>query len=76
MPPACGHGVAGEIDPYRGVRIWVMNCGEVACELSTLDFFQPAYMHEWIDAALSGKTDGWREIDLERLAAIRKKQTI
>lgn len=76
MPPSCGHGVAGEIQPYRGVRIWQMNCGEVACELSLRDFFQPAYIHEWIDAALAGETDGWVEINLERLAAIRSGKTI
>lgn len=70
--PSCGHGVAKEVAPYRGVRIWLMNCGEVACELSLKDFFQPAYVHEWIDAALDGKTDGWHGLDLKRLDEIRR----
>jgi hypothetical protein len=51
-----------------------MKCGEVACELSLQDFFQPAYIHEWIDAALAGEIDGWLALDLKRLAAIRASQ--
>lgn len=74
--PACEHGVKHEIEPYRGVRIWQMNCGEVACELSMKDFFHPAYMHEWIDAAMNGETDGWFALDYERLQTIRKSQGV
>lgn len=73
--PSCGHGVDREILPYRGVRIWRMKCGEVACELSLRDFFQPAYVHEWIDAALAGETDGWLGLDLEILARLSKGVT-
>jgi hypothetical protein len=69
--PDCGHGVAKELPAYRGVRVWRMNCGEVACELSASDFFNPVYLHEWIDAALAGETDGWHGLNLKRLAAIR-----
>jgi hypothetical protein len=70
--PACAHGVDREILAYRGVRIWRMKCGEVACELSLRDFFQPAYIHEWIDAALAGETDGWLDLNMDRLAAVRR----
>jgi hypothetical protein len=69
--PSCGHGVDREIEPYRGVRVWRMKCGEVACELSMRDFFQPAYIAEWIDGALDGKTDGWHSLDLKRLAELK-----
>jgi hypothetical protein len=48
-----------------------MKCGEVACELSMRDFFQPAYIAEWIDGALDGKTDGWHSLDLKRLAELK-----
>ena len=50
---ACGHGLKRELEPYRGVRIFLMNCGEVQCGLSESDFFGSLPIaHEWIDAAL------------------------
>jgi len=68
---ACGHGVKRELQPYRGVRIWEMNCGEVRTELSRQDYFQPAFVKEWIDAAINGKIRGWSEINSKLLESIR-----
>ena len=70
--PSCAHGVDCELPPYKGVRRWRMLCGEVACELSTKDFFLLHFIDEWIDAALNGKTDGWAGLNLKRLAEIKE----
>jgi hypothetical protein len=59
--PACGHGVRRELAIYRNVRMWEMNCGEVACSLSRADFFgNEGFAKEWIDAALRGKMNPMR----------------
>lgn len=67
----CGHGFKRELEPYRHVRIFEMNCGEVRCSLSERDYFAPQYIRKWIDAALDGKKrDKWLELDaLEVLRA-------
>lgn len=67
----CGHGLKGEITPYRGVRIWEMNCGEVRCELSDADYFQPEFVREWIDDALKGQTNGWHSMKPDILKRVR-----
>ncbi len=48
-----------------------MSCGEVRASLSTLDYFQPEYIREWIDAAFQGEVDGWHEIDVEALQKLK-----
>lgn len=72
---ACGHGLKRELEPYRGVRIFLMNCGEVQCGLSESDFFGSLPIaHEWIDAALDGQTDGWHglsKIELLKARGVR-----
>ena len=57
----CGHGFKRELPPYRHVRLFEMNCGEVRCSLSERDYFAPEYLREFIDAALDGKNgpDEW-----------------
>jgi hypothetical protein len=73
----CGHGFKQELPAYRGVRIFEMNCGEVSCSLSLRDFFQPAYIQEWIDGALMCEgLDKWISLDgqaLERAIAADKR---
>ena len=69
---ACGHGLKRELDPYRGVRMYLMNCGEVQCGLSESDFFGSLPIaHEWIDAALNGETDGWHGLSKIELLKAR-----
>ena len=68
---SCGHGFKRELPAYRGIRIFEMNCGEVRCSLSSLDYFQPNYIREWIDAAFNGQVDGWHELDRKVLVAAR-----
>ena len=83
---ACGHGLRREMASYRGVRIFEMNCGEVRCSLSSADYFQPDYIHEWIDGALDApasndrrlkfalRKQGWSEMDMAMLKSLRKSK--
>jgi hypothetical protein len=71
----CAHGLAKELPSYRGVKIYLMNCGEVSCSLSKRDFFQPGFIKEWIDAALNGETDGWHSLDFGELRKTQRAET-
>ena len=69
----CGHGLKRELPPYRHVRIWEMNCGEVRCSLSARDYFLPQFIREFIDAALRGdiRPNEWIALDLKALKRAR-----
>lgn len=80
---ACGHGFRRELQPYRSVRLFEMNCGEIRCALSERDYFGPNFgaqkpplenIKEWIDGALNGELDGWLEIDADALMRAQRSQ--
>jgi hypothetical protein len=69
----CGHGFKAELQTYRGVRIFEMNCGEVTTSLGPRDFFTKRFVHEWIDGALDGEDlHKWISLDLEELQKARR----
>lgn len=84
MPPRtkgvvhCLHGLKRELPPYRHVRIWEMNCGEVRCSLSERDYFQPQHINEFIDAALDGKNrpNEWMFLNRAELHKAQKAATL
>ena len=86
LPGDCGHGVKGELPPYRGVRLWEMNCGEIRCSLSDRDLFggngatqarSLEIVKEFIDAAMNSdvRPGEWLALDMYALRKAQQAET-